>query len=457
MSRTIDLDLLPHQAEFIEDVTTRDLSLVGGRGCGKTFSLATKLITLAHLQAGCVGAALSPTGSMFKKVLEPEMFDALARMGFIEGKNFHYHRTDRRFDLKVGKKVTNIFCLSAENVRDGLGLNLAFFGLDEADTMSPEIAFESWRKLSGALREGNPLYRQKVAVSTPEGFGFMYQHWVAEVAEARQKLESGKELDEETINRLTTVINSRKIIHGDSEQNFHLTTDFFDDLRATYPPHYLSAYIKGQFVNMTSGSVYPDYDPAENHTPLTLETLPDNVRTLHMGWDFNVKEPNRHPYGIFTTVAVIIGGQPYVIDECFGESRTSDAIEVIKEKYAGYNIMVYPDATGKSDRTSATESDRAQLRAAGFTDMSPAGNPRIRDRVNAVNAQILNGQGVRRLRINKERCPTLARCLMQQPYDKNGDPQKDTGFDDPCDSLGYFINVHWPVRRTEAFQLRLAA
>jgi hypothetical protein len=210
---------------------------------------------------------------------------------------------------------------------------------------------------------------------------------------------------------------------------------------------------------MTSGSVYPDYDADLNHTNLTLATLPSSITALHLGMDFNVKEPTRHPYGIFAPVAAVIGGRPHVIDELYGFSRTSDAITEIKRRYPGKNILVYPDATSEGSRTSAAESDREQLRAAGFIDLSPLGNPRIADRVNAVNAMVLNGAGQRRLLINKNTCPVLSECLKQQPYDpRTGQPQKDTGFDDPCDALGYFVNVNWPIKAPAASpQTRLVA
>lgn len=420
----LDLSLLPHQLSFIQDTSTRDLALVGGRGCGKTYSLCLKLITLAAYNQGFVGAALSPTGPMAAKVLIPEMLDALQRCRI----KYTFNRTERRFDLFFGRKPTTIYILSAENVRDGLGLNLAFFGLDEADTMSPELAFEAWRKLKGALRSGN--VRQSVAVSTPEGFGFMYRHWVKDVT------------PENTA--------ERRIIHGKGTDNLFLPQDFFDGLRATYPPHYLDAYINGQFVNMTSGSVYPDYNPELNHTPLSLETLPENIKTIHLGMDLNVLEANRHPHGIAIIGSVILNNRPYVIDELYGASRTVDAIKLIKERYVGKNIIVYPDASGSADKTSASVSDREQLKAAGFIDMSPMGNPRVQDRVNAVNSLIKNGNSERRLLVNKDTCPILSGCLVQQPYDpRTGTPQKDTGLDDPLDGLGYFINVHWAIKRQQ--------
>jgi hypothetical protein len=421
MSLNLHLELLPHQAEFISDTTTRDLSLVGGRGCGKTYSLCLKLITLAALNAGYVGAALSPTGPMASKVLLPEMIDALQRCGV----PFNLNRSERRFDLRFGHKTTTIYVLSAENIRDGLGLNLAFFGMDEADTMNPEVAFEAWRKLKGALRSGN--VRQSVAVSTPEGYGFMYRHWVKDITLANA--------------------NDRRIIHGKGTDNIFLPDDFFDGLRATYPAHYLEAYINGQFTNMTSGSVYPDYDPVLNHTNLSLLTLPDTVKALHLGMDFNVKS-DRHPHGISIITSAILNNRPHIIDEIYGASRTSEAIEMIKAKYPNKQIFVYPDASGASDKTSASVSDRTQLNQAGFIDRSPMGNPRIKDRVTAVNTLIKDGNGNRTLLINKDTCPVLSECLVQQPYDpRSNEPQKDTGLDDPIDGLGYLINVNWPVRR----------
>ncbi len=440
-----ELSLLPHQAAFCEDVTTRDLALVGGRGCGKTYSLAVKLVTLAAIHAGQVGAALSPTGPMATKVLIPDLLDCMDRMKV----KYDYNKTDRKFSLRFGLKTSTMYVLSAENVRDGLGLNLAFFGCDEFDTVDPAIATDSWRKLSGALRAGKPEHRQKVAVSTPEGFSsFMYTHWVQEVKDAglkllRKDLAPQQRLDLEQVCR-------RTLIRGRTLDNPFITDDVIADLRATYPPHFLAAYLEGEFVSLSTGPVYPHYDPNLNGTGLTLETLPSDVQTLHLGWDFNVVNPVTHPYGIAVTTAAVINGRPYVLDEIHGHSRTVEAIAEVKRRYPRKTIMCYPDATATGTRTSASESDRAQLNQAGFIDMSPMGNPRVQDRVNSVNALILNGNGERRLLINRERCPILSSCLLQQSYDaRSGEPEKKSGFDDFNDSLGYLANCLFPIKRRE--------
>jgi hypothetical protein len=66
---------------------------------------------------------------------------------------------------------------------------------------------------------------------------------------------------------------------------------------------------------------------------------------------------------------------------------------------------VYPDASGESRKSqNASESDIALLRAAKYTVCVNAANPRIRDRVLAMNSMI-NKAGVRRYRVNEDLCP----------------------------------------------------
>ncbi|MDV7677376.1 terminase family protein, partial [Acinetobacter baumannii] len=50
----------------------------------------------------------------------------------------------------------------------------------------------------------------------------------------------------------------------DNEAN--LPDDYISSLYESYPPQLISAYLRGQFVNLTSGAVYPDFDRVLNHT-----------------------------------------------------------------------------------------------------------------------------------------------------------------------------------------------
>ena len=74
-------------------------------------------------------------------------------------------------------------------------------------------------------------------------------------------------------------------------------------------------------------------------------------------------------------------------------------------------------------------------------------NPRIKDRVNAFNAMILNSKGERRFKVNTNTCPELTEGLEQQIYDKQGMPDKTAGVDHVIDAQGYFISHRYPITK----------
>src|SRR5690606_42132766 len=87
------------------------------------------------------------------------------------------------------------------------------------------------------------------------------------------------------------------------------------------------------------------------------------------------------------------------------------------------------------------------LKQAGFTVRVDSRNTAVKDRVNAMNAMLLNDKAERRWKINTDRCPTLTEALEQQAYDKNGEPDKSTGHDHAVDAQGYFIVPRYPITR----------
>jgi hypothetical protein len=165
---------------------------------------------------------------------------------------------------------------------------------------------------------------------------------------------------------------------------------------------------------------------------------------LHLGIDFNVNV-------MATTVNIIDNGDRiFQIDELFGDKNTESLIRTIKAKYPNRRISVYPDATGDSNKSSASQSDIAMLRNAGFEVKVKSVNPRIKDRVNAVNAKLCNSRGERTFFINTRTCKQTTKTLEQQGYDKNGMPDKSgSGASDLshfADAVGYPIAYNWPVQ-----------
>ena len=91
------------------------------------------------------------------------------------------------------------------------------------------------------------------------------------------------------------------------------------------------------------------------------------------------------------------------------------------------------------------QSDLALLEQAGFTVRANKANPRIKDRVAAMNAALEHGK----VKINPVSCPNTADCLEQQTY-KNGEPDKSSGHDHQNDATTYPIAFEFPIRKRVA-------
>ncbi len=79
-------------------------------------------------------------------------------------------------------------------------------------------------------------------------------------------------------------------------------------------------------------------------------------------------------------------------------------------------------------------------------------NPAVKDRVLATNAMLLNGDGVRRMKVNPRNCPKFTEGLEKQAYDKNGEPDKSSGVDHVNDAGTYPIVRLFPIKKRSASQ-----
>ena len=213
--------------------------------------------------------------------------------------------------------------------------------------------------------------------------------------------------------------------------------DYISSLFESYPEQLILAYLKGQFVNLASGAVYPDFDRKLNHTD--EEIKPGDV--LFVGMDFNVLK-------MAAVVYVIREGNPYALDELVGVRDTPTMAKLLVERFPQHEMIIFPDAAGQSTSSkNASESDHRILRQSGLKVEVNSVNPAIKDRVNAMNAQILNSKGERRLKVNTNKCPRYTETLEQQIYDKFGMPDKAAGLDHVGDAGGYFIVKRFPIIR----------
>lgn len=310
-------------------------------------------------------------------------------------------------------------CRSMDNPSSIVGFKIGHGVVDEIDTLHKDKAQHSWRKIIARMRYKVSGLRNGLDVTTtPEGYKFTYDQFVKEANSTPEK----------------------RLLYGmvqastyDNEAN--LPDDYISSLFDSYPAQLIEAYLRGQFVNLQSGAVYPDFDRVLNHTD--AEIKPNEP--LLIGMDFNVLK-------MASVVYVIRDGLPLALDELVGVRDTPTMAKLLIERYPQHDMIIIPDASGQSTSSkSASESDHAILREHGLRVEVNRSNPSIKDRLNAVNALILNGDGERRLKVNTHKCPNFTEALEQQIYDDFGMPDKKAGLDHVMDAGGYPIVKRFPI------------
>ena len=293
-----------------------------------------------------------------------------------------------------------------------VGYEVAHSICDELDTLPEDKARDAWNKVIARNRQKIGGWPNSVAVATtPEGFRFVYDRWERNPAAGY------------VLFRAKTEDNAANLPAG-----------YIENLKNSYPSQLLSAYLDGDFVNLTTGSVYSNFDRNAHQTADTIEPR----EPLHIGMDFNVNNMS-------AIVCVLRGGQPRAVQELIGYRDTPAIITAIKERFHGHQISIYPDASGAAHKSvNASLSDISLLRQAGFTVLANSRNPAVKDRVMAVNILLEKGE----LLVNPDGCPTLTESLERQAYAKNGEPDKAAGFDHTNDALGYFIVYKFGLNRS---------
>nr|DAF89892.1 MAG TPA: large terminase [Siphoviridae sp. ctwHj1] len=424
MSMMISPELNIPQSDFLS-LPQKFRAYVAGFGAGKTW-------------AGCAGLAMhfwanplidagyfAPTYPQIRDIFYPTVAACFEQWGlrtlvkFSPPEVFVYSGNTLRGVIK---------CRSMSKPESIIGFKIGHALVDEIDVMPMEKATVAWQKILARMRYNVEGLRNGIDVTTtPEGFKFVYNQFVKQV---REKPDLGQMYG---IVRASTY---------DNEIN--LPDDYIPSLLQSYPAQLIDAYINGEFVNLTSGTIYSAFKRNFNSCSEKIQ----NGEPLYIGMDFNV--------GKMAAVAhVKREGMPCAVDEIVNAYDTPDMIRRIKERYWKYEggkyrptcqIRIYPDASGDSRRSvNASQTDIALLREAGFVVCVNSSNPPVKDRINAMNSMFCNALGERRYKVNPDTCPSYTEALEQQPWAANGEPDKTTGHDHVNDAAGYFIVKEYPV------------
>lgn len=401
-------------------------AMVAGYGAGKTEAAILRALRFKlDYPPQNVGYYL-PTYDLIKQIVFPRMEQLLTAHGYA----YSLNETDKTLQI-YGMEGLIIFRTMDAPERI-IGYEHADAICDELDTLKTDKAADVWRKVVARNRQKKPDGKQNTigVATTPEGFKFVYQKW-------RQK----------------PLIGSQVIRASTSSNAKNLPADYIDTLKNNYPDQMLLAYLEGEFVNLTQGSVYAGFDRVLNGCNTRIE--PDE--TLHIGVDFNVG-------AMAAAVHVLRDGVPHAVAEHTGLLDTPALITTLKNLYQNdalkaarrwHRIICYPDASGKSRKSvNASVSDIALLKQAGFLVLAKSTNPFVKDRVAAMNKQICKNEK-RLYKVNVDACPHLVEGLEKQAYDKNGEPDKTSGLDHIIDAAGYFISYRFPVVYGKAVQTRV--
>ena len=394
--------LTPAQRNFAGS-KARFPAFIGGYGSGKSHAGIIRAISLKSQIPEDVGYYL-PTYDLIRTIAYPRFSEMLSELGI----RFALNKQDAVIYTPDYGGVIRFRTM--ENPERIVGYETAHSILDELDTLPTEKAREVWQKVIARNRKNSKLGNSVAVTTTPEGFRFVYETWKRD-----------KKSDDYVMYKAKT------------EDNPFLPDGYIESLRDIYPSNLLQAYLDGEFVNLTAGTVYTEFDRTLN---ATSETIKDK-EPLHIGLDFNVMK-------MAGVVHVLRGDNPHAVDELTGLLDTPAMIDVIRSKFAGHRIFIYPDASGNNRKSqNASASDIALLRQAGFNVLANPANPAVKDRVLSLNKLI----GERRYKVNPQTCPELVEALERQSYDKNGEPDKASGFDHVIDGAGYFVAYKYPIHR----------
>lgn len=430
----VQIQLTEPQAEFYQ-LQCKFPLFKGGYGTGKSHTMTVCAFTDANHSANALIGIYEPNFPLIKDIAVPRMEQLLIDHGI----RYTYNKKDH--DLFTSNSGIGDFVFrSMDNPELIVGYETYRSHIDELDVLPEEKSRTAWLKILGRNRQwpkglqkdymrynSNRMrhepFNRVSAYSTPEGYRFTYKTWGM-----NQIINPDGTIDWKNPHY--------QFVTASTYSNPFNPEDYIESLKSSYPSNLLEAYLEGKWVNLASGSVYSNYDRTTHASNETIR----KGEPLYIGVDFNVRN-------ISATIWVKRhgGSQWHAVGQLTGVFDTPELIRMLEQKYVseGHDITIYPDASKPTNTTNASVTDIALLQAAGFKIRAREKNPFVRDRVAATQKAFADGK----LFVNEKEAPSVADCFNQQCWNKNGEPDKEAGFDHQNDASTYPIAYEFPVRK----------
>ena len=252
-------------------------------------------------------------------------------------------------------------------------------------------------------------------VSTPEGYHYCHKIFVEDAAD------------------------DRFLIHGKTTDNKYLPDSYLELMRNTYDDRLLDAYMDCQFTNLQQGSTYYAFN-REKHTG---QISYNNKLPIRISMDWNCDPLCAVIWQKYTQAPEIrVIREISLHHQGEGDLMTQRMCDTIRELYPRNIYIAYPDATGTARHSSAQYSDIDIVRRNGIKVNVAHINPRVVNRVNAMNKQLADNNV-----IIDTSCKELIGDL-EKVTNKQGTREIDKSnknLTHMTDALGYGVTWEFPV------------
>lgn len=382
---------------------------------GKSFAGVLKTVAKKLKYPQISVAYYLPTYGLIRDIAFPKFTELLIKQGI----EFQLNKSDKEFITSYGR----IIMRSMDNPDLIVGYEVGYSCIDEADTVNQLKMNDCFKNIVARNRSilPNGDQNQLDFVSTPEGYGFIHNFF--EVKKHQNK----------------------KLIKASTLSNPFVSDSYIETLRMNYTANQLKAYLDGDFVNINTGSVFNQYSRQINATT----EIAKSFDTLHIGIDFNITKMS-------AVIHIFANGNLYAVDEIVNAYDTVELCELIKSKFGTQRINVYPDASGANRKSNSSETDIQILKNYNFTVVKDNTNPRVEDRITAVNVAFKNSLGVSKYFVNDLACVNYSQALERLAYAANNTPDKTSGYDHVTDA-GTYCAYHFfkIVNKTYKTSIRL--
>lgn len=218
------------------------------------------------------------------------------------------------------------------------------------------------------------------------------------------------------------------VIRARTQDNPYLAPGQLKLLRKLYTEDEARAFLDGEFVNLSQGRCYPEFDPAKHiYMPFPIKEGIKHVEEdgrvwfeggdiIYVGQDFNA--------GYNAAVVMVQrGGNIHVVTGHHWDWVGQGAVK-LRQQYPNNRIVLIPDANGKEIMSGFTEEFEEQNIEIFWNNV----NPSILERITAVNKAFRFGQlYIHQANEKNDSMDKITMCLQTRDFDDTGKPRKGKG------------------------------